>query len=75
MALDGTAPRDGGCFGLERGAEKAGMKQLCEELRQFAIQARQLAFSLDGGVGEWECLDLNERMLLAVKEAEARMAS
>lgn len=51
------------------------MKQLCDELRQFATQMRQVAFSLNGGVGEWECLDLSERMLAAVKEAEARMAS
>ena len=51
------------------------MKQLCEDLRQFAIEARQIGFSLNGGVGEWECLDLSERMLAAVKQAEARMAS
>ena len=51
------------------------MQQLCDELRQFAIQVRQLGFSLNGGVGEWECLDLSQRMLAAAKEAEARMAS
>jgi len=51
------------------------MKQLCDDLRQFAIQVRQLGFSLDGGVGEWECPDLSERMLAAVKQAEARMAA
>ena len=51
------------------------MKQLCEDLRQFAIQVRQIAFSVNGGVGERECLDLSERMLAAVKQAEARMAS
>jgi len=51
------------------------MKQLCDDLRQFAIEVRQLGFSLDGGVGEWECLDLSERMLAAVKQAEVRMAS
>ena len=51
------------------------MKQLCDDLRQFAIEVRQLGYSLNGGVGEWECLELNERMLAAVKQAEARMAS
>ena len=51
------------------------MKQLCDDLRQFAIQVRQLGFSLNGGVGERECLDLSERMLAAVKQAEARMAA
>ena len=50
------------------------MKHLCDELRQFAIQVHQLGYSLDGGVGERECLDLSERMLAAVKHAEARMA-
>ena len=51
------------------------MKQLCADLRQFAIQVRQIGFSVNGGVGERECLDLSERMLAAVKQAEARMAS
>jgi hypothetical protein len=49
------------------------MKQLCNDLRQFAIQVHQLGFSLSGGIGERECLDLSERMLAAVKRAEARM--
>jgi hypothetical protein len=49
------------------------MKQLCDDLRQFAIQVHQLGFSLSGGMGERECLDLSERMLAAVKQAEARM--
>ena len=48
------------------------MKQLCEDLRQFAIQVRQLGYSLDGGRGERECLDLSERMLAAVEQAETR---
>ena len=51
------------------------MKQLCDDLCQFAIEVRQLGYSLDGGVGERECLDLSERMLAAVKQAEATMAS
>jgi hypothetical protein len=51
------------------------MKQLCDDLRQFAIQVHKLGYSLDGGVGERECLDLSERMIAAVKRAEARMAS
>ena len=50
------------------------MKQLCDDLSQFAIQVRQLGYSLGGGVGERQCLDLSERMLAAVKQAEARMA-
>ena len=50
------------------------MKQLCADLRQFAIQVRQLGYSLGEGVGERQCLALSERMLAAVKQAEARMA-
>jgi hypothetical protein len=49
------------------------MKQLCDDLRQFAVQVRQLGYTLDRGVGERECLDLSERMLAAVKQAETRM--
>jgi hypothetical protein len=51
------------------------MKQLCDDLRQFAIQVRQLAYSRDRVVAERECLDLSERMLAAVNQAEARMVS
>jgi hypothetical protein len=51
------------------------MKQLCDDLRQFAVQVHQLGYSLGGGVGERECLDLSERMTAAVKHAEARMAA
>ena len=51
------------------------MKQLCDDLRQFAIEVHQLGYSLNGGVGERECLDLSERMLAAVKRAEARTAA
>jgi hypothetical protein len=51
------------------------MKQLCDDLRQFAIEVRPVGFSLSGGVGERECLHLSERMLAAVEQAEARMAS
>jgi hypothetical protein len=50
------------------------VKQLCDDLRQFAIEVRQVGFSLNGGVGERQCLDLSERMLAAAKQAEARMA-
>ena len=50
------------------------MKQLCNDLRQFAIQVRQLGYSLDDGeAAERECLYLSERMLAAVKQAEARL--
>jgi hypothetical protein len=52
-------------------AKKVAMKQLCDDLRQFAIQVRQLGYSLDG-VGERECLALSECMLAAVKQAEVR---
>jgi hypothetical protein len=50
------------------------MKQLCDDLRQFAIQVRQVGYSPDEGGVERECLGLSERMLAAVKQAEARMA-
>jgi hypothetical protein len=50
------------------------MKQLSDELRQFAVEVHQLGYSFDGGVGERECLDLSERMFAAVRQAEARMA-
>jgi hypothetical protein len=57
------------------------MEQLCDDLRQFATEVRRLGHSvgprwnpIDGGVGERECLDLSERMLAAVKRAQARMA-
>jgi hypothetical protein len=50
------------------------MKQLCDDLRQFAVEVRQVGFSLSGGVGERQCLDLSERMLASVKRAQARMA-
>lgn len=49
------------------------MKQLCDDLHQFAIQVRQLGYSLEGGLGERQCLALSDRMLAAVEEAEARM--
>jgi hypothetical protein len=53
-------------------AKKVAMNQLCDDLRQFAIDVRQLGYSLDGGVGERECLALSERMLAVVRQAEAR---
>jgi hypothetical protein len=46
------------------------MNQFCDELRRVAIQVRQLGYSFDGGVRERECLDLSERLLAAVKQAE-----
>jgi hypothetical protein len=55
--------------------EEDAMKQLCDELRQLAIEVRQVGFSLSGGVGERECLDLSERIFAAVEQAEARMAA
>jgi hypothetical protein len=55
-------------------AKRVAMNQLCDDLRQFAIQIRQLAYSLNGGVGERECLELSARMLAAVEQAEARTA-
>ena len=53
--------------------EEGAMEQLCDDLSQFAIQVRQLGYSLGGGVGERQCLHLSERMLAAVKQAEARV--
>lgn len=49
------------------------MKQLCDDLHRFAIEVRQLGYSLEGGLGERQCLALSDRMLAAVDEAEARM--
>jgi hypothetical protein len=50
------------------------MKQLCDDLRRFAAEVRQVGYFRDAWVVERECLDLSERMLAAVKQAEARMA-
>jgi hypothetical protein len=50
------------------------MQQLCDDLRQFAIQVRQLGYSVERGVAERECLYLSECMLAAVKQAEIRMS-
>ena len=50
------------------------MKQLCDDLRRFAIEVRQVGYSRDAGLVERECLNLSERMLVTVKQAEARMA-
>ena len=55
--------------------EEDAMKQLFDDLRQFAIEVRQVGFSLSGGVGERECLDLSERMFAAIEQAEASMAA
>jgi hypothetical protein len=41
--------------------------------RQFAFEVYQLGYSVEGGAAERECLDLSERMLAAVDQAEARM--
>jgi len=71
---DGTIRPD--IRGIARFAwEEGAMKQLCDDLRQLAIEVRQVGFSLSGGVGERECLDLSERMVTAVEQAEARMAA
>lgn len=51
------------------------MQQLCDDLRRFAIQVRQIGFSVNGGVGERECLELSERMLAAVEQAKVRLTS
>ena len=51
------------------------MKQLFDDLRQIAIEVRQVAFSLSGGVGERECPDLSERIFAAVEQTEATMAA
>lgn len=48
------------------------MEQLCDDIRRFAVQVRQIGFSVNGGVGERECLDLSDRMLAAVQRAESR---
>ena len=51
---------------------EVAVTQLCDDLRQFAIEVRKLGYSVDGGVAERECLDLSERMLAAVRRSEAR---
>ena len=51
------------------------MKQLFDDLRQIAIEVRQVGFSLSGGVGERECRDLSERIFAAVEQAEATIAA
>ncbi len=55
-------------------SQKVPMKQLCDDLTEFAIQVRQIGYSVNGGVGERECLDLSVRMLAAVERAQARTA-
>jgi len=60
---------------LDDSRSYSAMRQLCSDLRQFAIQVRQLGYSCS--TAEWrerECLDLCECMLVAVKDAEARIA-
>ena len=71
MTTHSVGTPGGRAVGLEGGA----MKQLFDDLRQFAIEVRQVGFSLGGGVGERECLDLSERMFAAVEQAQARMAA
>ena len=51
------------------------MKQLCDDLRRFAIEVRQFGFYFSGCVGERACLDLSERTFAAVEQAEARRAA
>jgi hypothetical protein len=51
------------------------MKQLFDDLRQIAIEVGQVGFSLSGGVGERECLDLSERMFVEAEQIEARTAA
>jgi hypothetical protein len=51
------------------------MKQLFDDLRQIAIEVRQVGFSPSGGVGERECPDLSERIFAAVEQAESTMAA
>ena len=56
---------------LDDSRSYSAMRQLCSDLRQFAIQVRQLGYSCS--TAEWrerECLDLCECMLVAVKHAE-----
>ena len=55
--------------------EAGAMKQLFDDLRQIAIEVRQVGFSLSGGVGERECRDLSERIFAAVEQAEATIAA
>jgi hypothetical protein len=60
-----------GFISLSLLADKVAVKQLCDDLRRFAIEVRQLGYSLAGGVGERQCLELSERMLAAARRVEA----
>jgi hypothetical protein len=42
---------------------------LREELRNWAVELRQLAYTLPQGVGEHELLQLSERMRTAAEQA------
>jgi hypothetical protein len=45
------------------------VQSLENELRNCAIELRQLAYTLQGGVGEHDLLQLSERMRTAADEA------
>jgi hypothetical protein len=65
-------------FTTYRGSLQQGrgpVEKLCDDLRRFAVQVRQIGFSVNGGVGERECLDLSDRMLAAVQQAESRVGN
>jgi hypothetical protein len=43
--------------------------RLLEEFRNYAVELRQLAYTLQNGVGEHDLLRLSERMRAAADEA------
>jgi hypothetical protein len=42
--------------------------RLCRELHKYAIEIRQFAYTLPNGVGEYDLLQLSERMIAAAQE-------
>ena len=43
--------------------------QLRQELREYAVEVRKLAYTLPNGVGEHDLLSLSERMRTAASQA------
>jgi hypothetical protein len=42
--------------------------QLCQELRNYAVELRQLAYTVPNGVGEHDLLGLSDRMRTAADQ-------
>ena len=46
--------------------------QLRQDLRNYAVELRQLAYTLPGGLGEHELLRMSDRMRAAADQVERR---